>query len=288
LLSRQTAAKPHIRGHHGLQLFFAEIIFLFAISGSSQSLQEICRMNKDGSDAFPCAERLIALKNFWEERLMSLQTEVSASRTGGSVTLELQRVRKGDHPTTRKLFDLWFRRLSQLGNKLLASHEQRVSDGEDLAQIVLANFFCSLEAGFLDAKGNPIPIHSRLDVWRMLTARLRQRALNVKRDQRADSRGGGRVRGESAFMSRDDFPCSNGIQNVPSPETAALEDGIDSMHSELINAFRRDGLRRIAKLTLEGNTASEIAAELGLSTATVYRKLDLIHQHWETLSSVPK
>lgn len=207
-------------------------------------------------------------------------------RKGGSITLELHRVQKGDHPTTRKLFELWFKRLSRFGNRLLGPHEQRVADGDDLAQDVLAKFFCSLESGFLDKDGCPIPIRSRLDVWKMLAKRLRERALNEKRKLRTGSRGEGRVRGESAFMTRDGLGRNSGIQNIPDPRVAALEAGIESLHTELINAFNRDGLRQIAELTLEGNTAAEIASELGVSAATVYRKLSLIHQHWATLGAV--
>ena len=217
---------------------------------------------------------------------MSNQGSVSVPKEARSVTLELQRIRQGDHPTTRRIFDLWFEGLSRIGRLLLTTQDQRLVGGEDLAQEVLAKFFFSLEAGFLDKDGHPIPILSRHDVWRMLYSRLRKRALNVKRDQRTGRRGGGRVRGESAFMTHEDFGRNGGIQNIADPCVAALEDGIESLHKELIDAFSRDGLRQIAELTLEGNSPAEIASQLGVSASTVYRKLSLIQQHWANLSAV--
>lgn len=217
---------------------------------------------------------------------MAHQNTVPARSKAGSITLELHRIRKGDHPTTRRLFDLWFERLSRIGRRLLSEKDQRVVGGEDLAQIVLAKFFCALEAGFTDKKGNPIPIHSRLDVWKMLTSRLRKRALNVRRDQNAECRGEGNVRGESAFMSRGETGRHCGIDQIADRSVAVLEEGIESLHKELIGAFSRDGLRQIAELTLEGNSPAEIAIELGISISTVYRKLSLIQQQWANLTTV--
>lgn len=216
---------------------------------------------------------------------MGQATTLPAHPKAESITTELHKIREGDHPTTRRLFDLWFERLSRIGQRLIPERDRRVFDGEDLAQVVLASFFCSLEAGFVDKDGRPIPIRSRRDVWRMLKARLRKRALNIARYQRAECRGKGRVRGESAFLSRDEAGPSDGIAQIADRSANALEEGIESLHKELTSVFSRDGLRQIAELTLEGNSPAEIAVELGLSTSTVYRKLNLIQQHWANLNA---
>jgi DNA-directed RNA polymerase specialized sigma24 family protein len=210
------------------------------------------------------------------------------NRKAGAITLELRRVRSGDHPITRKLFELWFDRLSRLGRRLLTPCELRVIDGEDLALEVLSAFFFSLEEGFVDQHGNPIPIHSRLDVWKMLASRLRQRASNVRRDQRTVSRGAGNVRGESAFHSKDDLNRGRGIENVPDHRLDDFEQEIRLMHEELTCAFQPGELRDIAELTLEGNSPAEIAQQLGISPSKVYRKLSLIHSHWASSGSFPE
>jgi DNA-directed RNA polymerase specialized sigma24 family protein len=192
----------------------------------------------------------------------------------GTMTLKLRQIRSGDHAVTRDVFEVWFQRLSKLGTQLLPSGQRGVMDGEDLAQSVLASFFASLEAGFLDKSGRPIPIHSRHDVWRMLARRLRLRASNARRDLNSDRRGGGRI------VAAGNPQIGNRMLAVPDPAFDNLAERIAILHEEMVNCFTRAGLKQIAELLLHGVRPDDIAAELQLSPATVYRKLRLIEQHW--------
>jgi hypothetical protein len=152
-------------------------------------------------------------------------------------------------------------------------------DGEDLAQSVLASFFASLESGFRDKSGRLIEIRSRHDVWRMLAKRLRQRASNARRDFNSDRRGGGRI------VADGDSQISNGLIAVRDPAIENFAERVAVLHEQMVNCFSRSGLRQIAELLLQGVRPDDIALELQLSPATVYRKLRLIEQHWATTSA---
>lgn len=205
---------------------------------------------------------------------MSTSSPQHSESTPGTMTLKLRRIRNGDHTVTRDVFEVWFQRLAKLGSQLLPQGQQRVMDGEDLAQSVLASFFASLESGFRDKSGRPLPIRSRHDVWRMLARRLRQRASNARRDMNSDRRGGGRI------VSGSDTQFCQALYAIPDPGTDKLAEKITMLHEQLINCFTRTGLRQIAELLLQGVRPEDIAAELDLSPATVYRKLRLIEQRW--------
>lgn len=205
---------------------------------------------------------------------MSTSSPQHSESTPGTMTLKLRRIRNGDHTVTQDVFEVWFQRLAKLGSQLLPLGQQRVMDGEDLAQSVLASFFASLESGFRDKSGRPLPIRSRHDVWRMLARRLRQRASNARRDMNSDRRGGGRI------VSGSDTQFGHALHAIPDPGTDKLAEKIAMLHEQLINCFTRTGLRQIAGLLLQGVRPEDIAAELDLSPATVYRKLRLIEQRW--------
>ena len=205
---------------------------------------------------------------------MSLALPREPELTPGTMTMKLRQIRSGDNAVTRDVFEVWFQRLARLGSQLLPRGQQRVIDGEDLAQSVLTSFFAALETGFLDKSGQPIPIRSRHDVWRMLAKRLRLRASNARRDLNSDRRGGGRI------VAGSDSQISNGLCQIPDPATDNFAERIAILHEQLVNCFSRSGLRQIAELLLQGVRPEDIATELQLSTATVYRKLRLIEQHW--------
>ncbi|MFM8474249.1 MAG: ECF-type sigma factor, partial [Planctomycetaceae bacterium] len=67
----------------------------------------------------------------------------------GSVTILLQRIRRGQQDAVQPLFELYFKRLAALGKTLLPERFQRVTDGEDLALEVLTAFFAAAGNGTL-------------------------------------------------------------------------------------------------------------------------------------------
>lgn len=193
-----------------------------------------------------------------------------SSSDAGSVTMLLKQLPHGSPDVLQDLFKIYFVRLSALGRKLLPEKFQRVRDGEDLAAEVLAAFFDSATMGRLPE------FKSRHDVWRMLARRLQQRAGNELRRQTTQKENSGTVRGESVFREQFGDLHAAGFNQISDHRLQALND----MHGELLERLTDPLLHQIARMLLEGHTIDEIAAQSGRSRATVYRKLDLIREHW--------
>lgn len=170
----------------------------------------------------------------------------------------------------QQVFDVYFSRLTGLGRKLLNSGQRRVADEEDLAVQVLASFLTEAAAGELP------PLHSRHDVWRLLSKRLRQRSSNQRRDQSRQKRGADRVLGESVFRSPDGLWNTSGINQLPDNKLESLA----QLHADLVDCLNDETLRQLALLLLQGFTIDEISEKLKKSRATIYRKMSLIKDAW--------
>jgi DNA-directed RNA polymerase specialized sigma24 family protein len=120
----------------------------------------------------------------------------------------------------------------------------------------------------------------------MITAR---KAYNQVRDERAQKRGGGRVRGDSVFLGwgvgeEDAALADFAFDDEPTPEIAAE---LSEECKRLFNLLPDDSLRKIAELKLQGSTTHEIAAQLGLSPRTLERRLQTIRQIWADENLAP-
>jgi DNA-directed RNA polymerase specialized sigma24 family protein len=106
--------------------------------------------------------------------------------------------------------------------------------------------------------------------------------LRQQRHAMREKRGGGRVRGESAFQHTDsEEDPANGIGDVlgrePSPELAAM---LVENTQQLLDDLDDEMLSQIARLKLEGYSTDEIAQRLGCVRRTVERKLERIREKW--------
>jgi hypothetical protein len=174
------------------------------------------------------------------------------------------------------LFDFYFEKIKRLALQKLQAGNRRASDEEDLALEILGDFLVAGRAGqFPDFR-------SREDVLRMLSARAKQRAINVHRDSNRQKRGGGSVQGESALVNETDGTQHGGLDGLsgdgPRPEDAVIEaEEIEALNSRLKDCLG-EPLFPVFELWKDGHTAAEITGILKISRATVYRKLELIDE----------
>lgn len=122
-------------------------------------------------------------------------------------------------------------------------------------------------------------LEDRSDLWQILVMITVRKALNHMNHERRQKRGGGHVRGESAFLGPDEL--ASGIEQIagtePSPEFAGQ---IVDQCQYLLRQLDDDLLERIAIAKLEGHTNAEIADQLSILTRTVERKLRIIREIW--------
>ena len=194
----------------------------------------------------------------------------------GSISRWLEGLKAGNAADIERLWDRYFHRLVGLAAARLPGHARRDFDEEDVA-LSAFHSFCHRAAD------SQFPwLDDRNDLWRLLATITARKAISRIRQQTRQKRGGGQVLGESAVIGRlaEDEGMARFLSREPAPEEAAeFADDLDRMLAELGNP----ALRTIAVRKLEGHSAEEIAAELGISPRSVHRKLELIREIWREL-----
>ena len=189
----------------------------------------------------------------------------------GSVTNCMNQLRDGNHDAANELWQRFYSRLVRLAHNRMNAKFRRVTSGEDVAAIAIAECFKSLEEGRFPE------LTDREDLWSRLAQITERRALNEIRRQTSQKAGGGAVRGESVFLNAEDqFPQGiNGIAGrEPTPEYA---DQLSITVHELLSGLN-DQHRQIAILKMQGYTNREISKQVGVSIATVERKLAILRE----------
>ncbi|MDR3638191.1 MAG: ECF-type sigma factor [Isosphaeraceae bacterium] len=192
-----------------------------------------------------------------------------------SVSRWLEGLRAGDDVDIRRLWDRYFERLVALARTRLPARERREFDEEDVALSAFRSF-CERAAD-----GRFPQLADRDDLWRVLSVITARKAVAHLRYKHRLKRGGRRLLGESA-LGVDTDPNSHQMAQVfgrePTPADAAeFADDCERLFALLNNPTLKD----IALRRLEGQTADEIGAALGVSPRTVDRKLQLIRALWE-------
>ena len=193
----------------------------------------------------------------------------------GSVSRWIEGVKAGDESAAERLWQRYYTQLVNLAHKHLNGAPRRRSDEEDVALQAFASF-C------LSARQDRFPRQlDRDDFWKLLLTITAHKALDEIEHDRADKRGGGRVRGDSAFRALETSSNRSGIGQVvgdePTPEfAAAVAENCDRLLG-LLDAR----LRHIVAAKLEGYTNCEIAARLGCAVSTIERGLRMIRSIWQ-------
>lgn len=199
----------------------------------------------------------------------------SRSELAGTITRLVRRLPERQPSVSQALFEFLMSRLSQVARKRLATAQRRVEDEEDLLGEVIGEFLMAGEQGQLP------PLKSREDVLKMLSRRLQQRAANMHRDQNAEVRGGGHVRGDSAVGRGQGSGERVGFDNLagdsPRPEDRLLRaDDLREIYREIERTLNDEALFRVYTLWGSGLTKEQIGEAIQLSPSSVYRKLAMI------------
>ena len=192
------------------------------------------------------------------------------------VTQWLQRLADGDESAAQGIWEEYFEKLVRLARKRLEGLSRRVADEEDVALSAMKSFFRGMAAGRYPQ------LNDREDLWKLLVTITAHKAIAELRRQRALKRGGGNVRGLSAFSGKgEEGSEAGGIEQVmgrePTPEFACfVADNCSSLFDRLDQE-----LREIALAKMEGFTHEEIAKSRGVTVRTIERKVARIRGKWE-------
>ena len=194
--------------------------------------------------------------------------------TDDSVSQWIVRIKQGDEAAAQQLWSRYVEQLIAQVRYRVPGLAGRMADENDAVQSAFRSFFRRAQAGQF------AELNDRRDLWQLLVVMAARKAKNMSRRERAQKRGGGRVRvaprlTESSSAS-DDLKWL--AAPTPTPEFAAI---IAEEFERLLKLLADEPLRRLALLKFEGYAHEEIAERLGCSVRTVTRRLDLIRKSWE-------
>jgi DNA-directed RNA polymerase specialized sigma24 family protein len=188
----------------------------------------------------------------------------------GSVTALLERLEAGDHEAAQPLWERSYPRLVARARERLRDTPRRTADEQDVALSAFDSFCRGA------AQGRFPQLKDRDGLWALLVLITVRKAADLIKDNRRERRGGGQVRGDSAFAGRDG---EGGLAEVeagdPTPDVAAQ---LAEEFQGLLDRLGSDELRAIVVWKLEGYTNAEVAARLGCATVSVERRLRLIRK----------
>jgi DNA-directed RNA polymerase specialized sigma24 family protein len=194
------------------------------------------------------------------------------SESGGanSITQWLQQARDGDEYARQQLWVRYYERLIRLARNRISTGNRRVSDEEDVVVNAFDAFFRALEHGKYPELGD------RDGIWRLLVVITDNKTNDIYRHQNRQKRGGGLIRGHSAFLDAEGG--GDHFDQIPDP-TPDFAEALCFACSELLNSLKPE-LRRVAVWKMEGYTNKEIANKLDCVEESVRRKVMLIRSIW--------
>jgi DNA-directed RNA polymerase specialized sigma24 family protein len=190
-------------------------------------------------------------------------------KAGGSVTQWIGCLKAGHEEAAQALWKRYFGSLVRLARGRLRNACRAATDEEDIA---VSAFHCFWRAA---TAGRFPQLADRGNLWRLLATIAAQKAVDQRRRQRRDKRGGGRTRVAGDLAEGDVLALVAGRE--PSPELAAR---LDEEYQHLLDRLGDQELRRIAVWKLEGENNDAIARRLGWGLRTVERKMGVIRAIW--------
>ena len=188
----------------------------------------------------------------------------------GSITHWIHEIQDGNRDAAQQLWAKYFARLVALARNELKTTSRRVADEEDVALSAFETFYRTAE------QGKYPDLADRDSLWRLLVRITANKVVDQKRKQGRQRRGGGQVRGESAFKNQygESFDAlAQVVGDEPTPEFATA---MREQFERLLSILDDDELKEMAIAKMEGYSVKEIAERTNRSIRTVERRLQLV------------
>jgi DNA-directed RNA polymerase specialized sigma24 family protein len=183
----------------------------------------------------------------------------------GSVSHWLDQLKGGDPAAAQPLWERYFQRLVALARTKLQGAPRQLADEEDVA-LSAFDSFCRA-AG----QGRFPQLNDRHDLWRLLVSITARKALDQRRYEGRQKRGGAAAEADEAA------DLAEIVGREPTPAFAAQ---VAEECQRLLASLGDTELEEVALRKMEGYTTEEIASQLGYVNRTVERKLHLIRSIW--------
>jgi DNA-directed RNA polymerase specialized sigma24 family protein len=195
----------------------------------------------------------------------------------GSVTVWIGDLKAGDHAAAQRLWERYFRKMVELARARLQTFRRRAGDEEDVALSAFYSFVRGAEGGRFQQ------LRDRDNLWPLLVVITVRKALDARKYETRKKRGGGKVRGESAWLNAADGSDHDGGINlvIGDEPTPAFVVELAEQTQRLLDALGSEELRQVAVWKMEGYSNQEIAAKLGRVERAVERRLRIIRGIFE-------
>jgi len=196
----------------------------------------------------------------------------------GSITEKIRELKAGDSDAAEEIVNRYLVPLVQQARRMLVGSPKRVADEEDVVLMAFNDFLEGVEDRRF-AK-----LEDREDLRQILMMLTKRKAIAQRRQELAQKRGGGEVRGESVFAASDGAGSQKGglAQWARDELTPVQAVEFTEKMRRAFESLDDDDLSEILLSKLAGYTNKEIAEKLGISLSGVERKLRLIRRKWES------
>ena len=184
--------------------------------------------------------------------------------------LLMARAQEGEEAAAVAIWNACYDRLVCYARGKMKGMPRRSADEEDVVLSAMNSFFDGARVGRLAPK-------DANELWKLLATITVRKATAQLRKHHAGKRGGGKVRGDSAFDPSQVAAAGAGDYDL---DTLSPHLGVacEEMLAQLDDAC----LRQVALLRLANHTNDEIALKLDCSVATVKRRVAEIRKQWAT------
>ena len=193
------------------------------------------------------------------------------------ITELLNQAQAGDEDAITRLFEYYYPRLVRYAQRQIVGSPQQMAGADDVAASAVRSFYKAAEAGrFPNLK-------DRQSLWRLLAKMTFRKAVDHRRRETCEKRGGGNVQNEPAASDASD--ASPGLAQLAhhndTPELEALM--LESCEERL--KILKPELQDLALVKLEGCTNREAGERLGMTERAVEYGLKTIRKKWTELEA---
>jgi DNA-directed RNA polymerase specialized sigma24 family protein len=190
------------------------------------------------------------------------------SESAGSITRLIPQLRQRDELAIERLWKRYVKRIHHAARPVVAGLAAGAGDEEDVAQSAFQSFCEAAATGLLPKLGG------RNELWRLLFAFTRRKAVDRVRRETRRRRGGGAAAVNN--VAAVDYACDSGFGPV---QLVELQESLEELFRKLAT-FDDVRLMDVAMLRLEGLTNPEIADRLCCAVRTIQRKLLILERLW--------
>ena len=184
----------------------------------------------------------------------------------------------GDEQAHREVWAEHYARLRGVVARKLMELPQLVSKESDIAVQAMHQFLAGAVAGRFPQ------LTDQGAIWRLLRTIAIRKINDELKYAQAGKRGGAGTAPEKAGVRPPRCAGTVSIEQLQDRRTDTADDRIvvDDLFQHLLARLPDDLARRIILMRLQGSSSVEIAAQLGLSTRSVQRRLREIQAWWTT------